>query len=1190
MADNPIEVYLAASSGLNTEDSPLNASPNNAGHSEYEGGSYLYALNARIGNSFGVNAGAVENIPSTLSISSFLEWNGSAWVTIGPQPAGPNVAVGKYEDHTEGKVYWFVKNAVGADAIMMFVKSERKIYQLIRWGFNFGKYVSATKINKFLIFTDGNPSDGTGNPPRIIDVTTIYSLRYTLGTNFSEYHISFVKWAPLLPPLIQVQGQADGSVFMKKGIFQFSFRYVYKGGFKSCFAPPSNFATNEQLVLVNPNGPFSGSHPSPLIGTAKNFGIYVLGFLFDSNTPANTAFNHTDPKFYYFVESIEYAYRESTSANWKIFNRVAVNDAIPPSTQTFANAGPAFNVADNEIGQYFDAVPLLSRAVEAIDNRPMFGNNLDDLPPMLDFDVTNIEVYSVQPTEDNWYNLPAFPALTENFLYQKFSFKENGIYKLGIIGKNLSGRSGLVQTLDKWSYTIPVNTDNDPQAQEDFHALGFKIPDSVIPAEWMNDYQIVRSNCLNIEMFIIGIVNDYKFLTIDLPEVKSDNSSGVTDSIRSTISGFYDSSLTGGAQYSLISRIISAVRKNKEVALAQCTLIYMDITNWVLDTNQIGSTIPFVAPSNSVYYNWIPGDRVRFWSNNAFDYSGVWTQHDEEIIEYTGTGLLVSRPVNLGQIQNRRTIGASVNGPNKTYTIDVYRPKKYSTQNDVIFYEMGELYPVLEPGTANRAFSKKDFTWSGQASVALSTVAGHNIYSKLPVYNGDVWLVTKNFFYTTGTSSLTLDDLVVGRGFLGPFVSALGFFVINDYPVFPQMTQDRTNAAGIWEHNNGRPLVAYRYLPKQFNKSTQIRFGGKFLEDSLFIGINNFQEGSQFIYPGEYGSIRALTNVSNVVVKSVGNILLVSGEEESWSVYVNRTTLEDLSGRSQVSLSDKVLGSFNTLLGSYGTLNPESFSRKNSRVIFWSAKQGKWIRYSDDGLTPISDVKMYNWFNDLSILLINQYGTSENPKALTVFDNYYGEWITILNHSSLPSTYRGYSSYRCVSFSEDSKRWKSFYDYAPEFFAALENETYSIIGLNIHIHFAGADFGSIYGVKKDTMWQPIANQEFRRKKIWVAIAEEATDKWSLPSIDGDFKSNGALIQTTALQLTDLTNLEDVFWSAIKRDTNTPNKTGDDALNNGNVMRSKTLTLMLKLDPVVTWYSFLNWLMVSYTVSEKTLKK
>ena len=52
----------------------------------------------------------------------------------------------------------------------------------------------------------------------------------------------------------------------------------------------------------------------------------------------------------------------------------------------------------------------------------------------------------------------------------------------------------------------------------------------------------------------------------------------------------------------------------------------------------------------------------------------------------------------------------------------------------------------------------------------------------------------------------------------------------------------------------------------------------------------------------------ALINTSNTQVESVGNILLAIGEDQSWSIYVNRVTIDDLSGRTQVGLSEKVLG------------------------------------------------------------------------------------------------------------------------------------------------------------------------------------------------------------------------------------------------------------------------------------------
>ena len=1192
----PKENLLSATGGLNTDDSPLNF-VSGEGDSAFLHGDYRYALNVRIGNTSFTNAGSVESIPSTVVTNNYYVWTGTDWVS-GSAPTGTNVAINKFEDRTEGKIYWFVKNSNGHDLILMFSRTDGKIYELLKWdGLNFSNFISVTKINKYLIFSDGNPSDGTGNPPRIIDVTSIYSLYYTLGSNFNEFHISFSKWAPVAPPMIDAAGQADGNVFIKEGLYQFSYRYIYIGGFRSTWSPPSNFVSNKLNATANVG------FAAPLQATQKNFGVNTIGYVFDYGNPGtiitpNNAFNHTDVRFYSFVDTIEYAYRDSSYASWKVFSRVQLNGAAPSTDITFANSGPIYNVADSDINQYYDSVPLLSASVEAIDNRPMFGNNLDDLEPMTGFNVTDIAVYSVKSTDDNWFDLsavktlPDIAALIARLKFQKFSFKENGIYKLGIIFKHYSGRSGLVQTLDKWTYTIPAMTPAGDAAQENFHALGFKIDTTVLPPDWAVDYQIVRSNCLNIDMFIVGQVNDFKFLQID---PSTDSSISTSQQIQDAISNYYDNYNTGGAQYPVISRILSAVRKNQTVATSSlATLIYIDITNWTLDSKV--NTGQAANPSNNVYYNWQPGDRVRFWGSTASNFLGApFVQYDQEIIEYTGTSLIVSKPPDLTYMGGR-TSAAGGNGANSVilFSIEVYRPKKYSTENDVIFYEMGEWYPINNPMTAERQFSKTDFTWIGSASALPVTGAnGFKYVTNYPIVNGDVWLVYKNFFYNWAGSSPSVLDMAK-QGYLGPYnnpFSPTPFMDMTDYPIYPQMTPDKNNAAGVWEHNTGRPLVAYTYFPKQPEKYTQIRFGGKFLEDSIFIGINNFQDQNQKIYPSEYGKIRAMVNTSNTQVKDVGQILMVMCEEETMDIYVNRATLQQLGGQTQVSLSDQVLGSYNTLLGSLGCINPESVSKRNSRVLFWNARQGRWIRRSTDGLTAISDYKMYNWFNEISLLLLDTYATSTPAKVISMYDNYYDEWITRFDHSSLPSTFRGYASYKCCSFNEEEKRWKAFYDFAPDLFAAFDNNTFSIIGTVVHEHWQGNDFNSIYGSKKDSMIQFYANQEMRRQKTWHSIGILSTDGWSAESVDGDFRSNNVTQQLSSLLLTDFDNREDMYWADFKRDQNTPNAGSTDVgLANGDIMRARALRVLLKLDPSVTWYSLLNWVAVYYNDSELTIKK
>lgn len=1150
------ESVLSPMGGMDTDDSVLNANAKDGGISLFQTGSYRYALNMRIGSSTEANVGAGENITSTLEVNNFYQWSGSAWIT-GTAPAGTNKALGRCEDIANGKVYWPVYNSNGNHVILMWIKKERRIYELLRWsGLNFQpeNLISMALINKYVLWADGTEDDS--NPPRIIDTTSIYSLKSTMGVNFSEYHISLSKWAPLMPALVEMS-ITEANLFVQHGQFQFTYRYIYTGGFKSTFAPPSIFVTNE----VSGDG--------LLTPTTTIFMLLLPGYIFDYATGG--FISHNQIGFYDFVEFIEIAYRESDIAPWKLFQRHPVTSA-DNTTYYFKNNGSIAIVPTVEALQYFDSVPFKSLACESIDNRPMLGNNEDDVP-LTDFAVDTVEVYNTSYGATSWnsQSTGGFAGLSAgdqdilrniNFI-QQFSFKSRGLYKLGIIFQHFTGRTGLVISPENWVYQIPASDPNGDVAElEPLAALGFKITAGTNPPDWAVAYQIVRTDCLNFEFFVQGVVNDVIYLGKNpTPATPVLDYQSTPEGAQTILNNYYN---TGG-QNNLVpvsERLATYYRDEISVPLVtNASRLYFNIKNWVNSSN---SSVGASFPSNSLFYNFQKGDRLRFVASDSGNITGIkW--YDVEIAEFTGNGVIVNKPSGLNYLPKRAVIQPS----EKFYCIEIYRPKQANPDESFLFYEMGEWYPITNARTPSADFAKRDFTWSGQALVTATTIqTGNPIFNKMPIRYGDVWQIIKPFYYDW--ISLAQNGISVTNRFI-------------------QMNPSRDNAGGRWEHNNGRPLVAYQYPPVALIKPTQIRFGGKYLEDSIFIAINTFLDANQYIYPGEYGSIQALVNTSNTQVDSVGNILLAIFEDQTASIYVNRVTIQDLSGRTQVGLSDKVLGSYNTLLGGHGTLNGESVSKNNSRVIFWNAKKGTWVRYSRDGLTAISQLyNMKNWFNDLAALLIDYYGTAEKPRALSVQDNYHETWITSLNHSGLPGSFKGYDSYKCAEFHESQDEWKTIFDYLPDVFARLDNDVYSIIGCLVHIHEAGDDFGSFYGVKKNSAIEFISNLGPRQNKIWQYLNLQATDKWSFPYIRGDYKSNGATIQETEILLENWDTREDIYVVDVLRDSNSVNVTNP--IVEGNNMRSRSLDLYMQLDPAVTWLSVFNYLTVGFTWSPKNVKK
>jgi len=1134
-------IYLSGK--LNQDDSLYTPLAGSGGINSFQQGDYRYALNVRIGSSVENNTGAVENIPSTLSVTDYYVWNGSAWAS-GAAPAGTNVAINKYEDKSQNKIYYFVQNSNGNDLILMFVKYERKIYELCQWdGFNFDstKFIACCKISKYLIFTDYNSA------PRMVDTEDIFRLRYDMASNFSEYHLSFAKWAPLMPPLITAYTSEEND-FMKDGAFQFAYRYVYTGGFKTTLSPPSVWASNKML------------------GNSYVFKITLPGYIYDKEN--DDFFTHDSVKFYDFVQYIELVYRESPIQPWKLFQRHEVS-ATPSANQVFyfKNNGNIALIPAVEGSAYFDSVPLLSGACEAIDNRPMFADNLDDFEVPA-FEVEDVEVYNAE-VSSSWNEAgTGFPGLdaptqaikTGQSLVNQFSFKPRGIYKLGIVYHHHTGRTWLAISPSNWIYQVPADIATPgPVTFDLFYALGFNITAGTIPPIDAVGYSIVRTNALNFEFFLEGLCNNVRYLgRTTTPSASLEDYETTPAEIQAIINDRMNAT-DPSKETDLARMMATAYREDVDVnTLAQASRVYFDCSNWI-NSNKANGAGTSSNPSNDVFYNFQKGDRIRFIGGTP----GLLRWYDEEIVEFTGKGFIVNKPSDLYDL-----LKISEASWDPAYQqIEVYRLKKFNPEEKFLFYEIGEYYPITDPGTPSRDFAKRDFRYVDNATVSGELIGDslYPIYHKLPVIAGDVWSVNKNFYF---------DYYSAASGKTG--VSAITRFT--------QMNPDPKNAAGIWNHNEGRPFVAYEYLPTQLRKETQIRFGNKFLEDSLFIGINTFREQNQFIYPGEYGRIRALVNTSNAQVESVGNVLVVIGEDESWSVYVNRTTLEDLSGRSQVSISDKVLGSFNTLLGSHGTLNPESVSKDSGRVIWWNAKRGVWVRYSRDGLTEFSKYGMKNWFKDLSDLLINYYYSGTAPKVISSFDDYHEEWIMRFDHANLPASFKGYTSYKCPSFSERpaDKAWKPFFDYAPDIFASMDNEVYSIVGATVYIHEAGADFGSIYGVKKDSYVEPVANVEERKNKVWRNVMVESSDKWEFPSIKGDWRSNSATQQESRILLANVEKKEDTYFAVIQRDMNTPNAASTQAaIAQGEAMRSKALTMLMKLDPSVDYLSVLNFIIVTY---------
>ena len=154
-------------------------------------------------------------------------------------------------------------------------------------------------------------------------------------------------------------------------------------------------------------------------------------------------------------------------------------------------------------------------------------------------------------------------------------------------------------------------------------------------------------------------------------------------------------------------------------------------------------------------------------------------------------------------------------------------------------------------------------------------------------------------------------------------------------------------------------------------------------------GVNNL---NQFIQAEKitkdvnptYGSIQKLyTRDSDLVAFCEDKVL---------RILANKDAIFNADGNPQLVATENVLGQVNPFVGDFGiSKNPESFAKESYRAYFADKQRRAILRLSMDGLTPISDAGMKDFFRDNML---------NAGKILGTYDEYKKQYnVTILNPS-----------------------------------------------------------------------------------------------------------------------------------------------------------------------------------------------
>ena len=159
-----------------------------------------------------------------------------------------------------------------------------------------------------------------------------------------------------------------------------------------------------------------------------------------------------------------------------------------------------------------------------------------------------------------------------------------------------------------------------------------------------------------------------------------------------------------------------------------------------------------------------------------------------------------------------------------------------------------------------------------------------------------------------------------------------------------------------------------------------------------------------------------------------GGDLVTLCEDRILKILANKDALFNADGNANITSTNSVLGQAIPYSGEYGiSENPESFASEAYRVYFTDKVRGTVMRLSMDGLTPISNHGMKDWFRDnlkLSNKLVGSYDDKKDEYNITI---------------------KGDTIAKTVTFKEDVKGWVSFKSFTPENAISCANEYYTFL-------------------------------------------------------------------------------------------------------------------------------------------------
>ncbi len=367
-----------------------------------------------------------------------------------------------------------------------------------------------------------------------------------------------------------------------------------------------------------------------------------------------------------------------------------------------------------------------------------------------------------------------------------------------------------------------------------------------------------------------------------------------------------------------------------------------------------------------------------------------------------------------------------------------------------IYYEVSRAYPIelakdndetlaLIGGSVtlgnNVIGNISDFSFNGDAAIdfAAGILQGVNVGNILTIEDGWGGLVQLRVAAAqpAGATRVVVDSSVHNPllTFTLPWHNCYAF----GHGVESDRIRDDFNQQQIQNGVKASTTIAEQY--KEERRGNGLIYSGIYNSISGVNRLNQFIQGEKItkdINP-DNGTIQKLfTRNTDIIAFCEDKVIKILSDKDA---------LFNADGNANVTATARVLGAVTPFIGDYGiSKNPESFAADQFRCYFADQQRGAVLRLSRDGITPISDVGMKDYFSDIMADPL----IAGASRMLGTFDKRKDEYnLTISKPPGFKKVIGPSFEPVTVTFNEGVKGWTSFKSFIPENGVSINNNYYT---------------------------------------------------------------------------------------------------------------------------------------------------